>query len=504
LINEKDVPYTGVKLSWGGDGPALAGMVKDRDRNALANTYDPTNDYIILRITSGFGTYGNRTVVVYKDENPIPVLQIDNAATGHGQLAQGFGFGVEGWPNATTPEEVEVWFDWLVWTNAGMFAPSEEKGCIEDPDHPGQPLISLVPAGACELPDGSCEEMFESACLDQNGTFQGRGTTCYAYEELSIDLGNPDVPDGIVHIQVADGDTIPTTMNGRSCRQNVSPDEDFYFYFGVADSYAYQGSKPDLYITIDYFDIGSGYLRLQYDSSDTTPFPNDIYKDGGAVQLTGTHTWKTHVFHVTDAYFGNRQNGGADFRIDGGNRTFYLDAVAVGTLPGIPEIDLDTTTFDHSIYRTHELQKQDAFAVSNSGGRILNYSIIEDAQWLSILPSSGTCLPGEPNDITISYSTAGLSSGNYTATITVQDPAASNSPQVVTVHLEIKVTGDMDGDNDVDQTDFGYFQNCFSGIGQEYEPNCAYADFDLDEDVDQIDFSLFQDCMSGANLVPDC
>src|SRR6185295_11294659 len=54
------------------------------------------------------------------------------------------------------------------------------------------------------------------------------------------------------------------------------------------------------------------------------------YKSGGSVALTGSGGWKTKVFHVTDAYFGNRQNAGADFRISkSGGGFFYLDLVRV-------------------------------------------------------------------------------------------------------------------------------------------------------------------------------
>src|SRR4030095_6189060 len=44
-----------------------------------------------------------------------------------------------------------------------------------------------------------------------------------------------------------------------------------------------------------------------------------------------TNTWKTGKFRLTDAYFGNRENGGADFRltIGGGNNVFYIDNVRV-------------------------------------------------------------------------------------------------------------------------------------------------------------------------------
>src|SRR5690606_22516862 len=44
-------------------------------------------------------------------------------------------------------------------------------------------------------------------------------------------------------------------------------------------------------------------------------------------------TWKSHTFHVLDARFAHRQNGGADFRIlHSQPEVFYLDVVSVRDL----------------------------------------------------------------------------------------------------------------------------------------------------------------------------
>ncbi|UCD27319.1 MAG: hypothetical protein JSV03_09305 [Planctomycetota bacterium] len=147
--------------------------------------------------------------------------------------------------------------------------------------------------------------------------------------EVSIDLGSPDVADGMTHPQVADGTTTATTIGSKSCRMNVDPATDHYFYFTVTDEFAYNGNRPNTDITIDYYDTGSGNLDLQYDSSDPNWLPNPAYKQSSdSITLTGTNTWKQHTFHVTDAYFGNRQNGGSDFRIARpGTNTFYLDLI---------------------------------------------------------------------------------------------------------------------------------------------------------------------------------
>ena len=62
--------------------------------------------------------------------------------------------------------------------------------------------------------------------------------------------------------------------------------------------------------------------------------------------------------------------------------------------------------------------------------------------------------------------------------------------------------GDCDGDDDVDLTDFLYFQTCFTGpgggpVGEE----CECSDFNLDGDVDLLDFLAFQAAYTGP---PDC
>jgi hypothetical protein len=155
--------------------------------------------------------------------------------------------------------------------------------------------------------------------------------------EVWIDLGMPDTADGMTHPQSADGATAPAAIAGKTARRNddpITPPADNYFYFAVDDAYAFEGDYAEHYIIVGYLDAGTGSLTLHYDSSDPAPFPNDRYKNGGSVALTDSGTWRQHAYHVTDAYFGNRQNAGADFRIhktNGGE--FHLDRIQVTRPP---------------------------------------------------------------------------------------------------------------------------------------------------------------------------
>ncbi len=63
---------------------------------------------------------------------------------------------------------------------------------------------------------------------------------------------------------------------------------------------------------------------------------------------------------------------------------------------------------------------------------------------------------------------------------------------------------DFDVDGDVDLTDFGYLQRCYSGSGVAPASGCEDADLDGDNDVDQTDFGQFKNCFGGANRSPGC
>jgi len=77
--------------------------------------------------------------------------------------------------------------------------------------------------------------------------------------------------------------------------------------------------------------------------------------------------------------------------------------------------------------------------VANSGEGTLRYSIEWEADWLSVSPTSGNS-QGAARNHTVSVDTSGMSEGNYSGTITVRDPEASNNTQIVRVSLELRDT----------------------------------------------------------------
>ena len=162
-----------------------------------------------------------------------------------------------------------------------------------------------------------------------------------ALPNVTTNLGVSDINHGLVRVAVADGDTTAATIGGLDSRRPLDPSDDLYMYFAADDSLAYRGSKAYMWVYFHYFDQGPGTLRIQYDSL------TDPYKDGPSVALTGTQTWKVYAAEITDAYFGNRQNGGADFRITASTPYAYHVDLAYVRVPGkrLPMIDITPTQF---------------------------------------------------------------------------------------------------------------------------------------------------------------
>lgn len=76
------------------------------------------------------------------------------------------------------------------------------------------------------------------------------------------------------------------------------------------------------------------------------------------------------------------------------------------------------------------------FELWNEGPGTLNYSISENATWLSCTPASGSSTGGR-NTITVDYLTGGLTVGTYNAAITITAEGAANSPRTIPISLKV-------------------------------------------------------------------
>ncbi|MCP4181685.1 MAG: DUF5060 domain-containing protein [bacterium] len=237
--------------------------------------------------------------------------------------------------------------------------------------------------------------------------------------ETSIDLGRVDNESGLYRISNSDGDTAVVDQGGKNCRKNDSSDNDYYMYFNVAGSFAYEGSNKNIDITIDYYDTGNGALELQYDSNEKA------YTLGGSVNLTGSNTWKQHTFQVSDAYFGNRQNNGADFRISGGiANTFYINKVTVknqnGSINNSPTVNITAPTNGAIIEQETLSQILITIDPKDSDGTIASSSITVDGT--TYTGKSTSFIPSKFGTFTISANAVDNdgATGNNSIQITVK------------------------------------------------------------------------------------
>jgi photosystem II stability/assembly factor-like uncharacterized protein len=101
-------------------------------------------------------------------------------------------------------------------------------------------------------------------------------------------------------------------------------------------------------------------------------------------------------------------------------------------VPNPPKISLNRTQFFFGTVSEITTPSQ-TFSIENSGGGTLNWSITDNADWLSCTPHSGT----DSDTVSMALDASGLSAGTYTGAITITDPNASNSPQSISVELQV-------------------------------------------------------------------
>jgi hypothetical protein len=99
--------------------------------------------------------------------------------------------------------------------------------------------------------------------------------------------------------------------------------------FDVDDSFAFF-EKRSFAATVEFLDAGEGVFWIEYDSADRTLGPAErTARRAGEVRFGGTGEWRMETLDLPDALFGNRQKGGADFRLVTEKRGVSVRSVAV-------------------------------------------------------------------------------------------------------------------------------------------------------------------------------
>jgi len=104
------------------------------------------------------------------------------------------------------------------------------------------------------------------------------------------------------------------------------------------------------------------------------------------------------------------------------------------TSPSAPTISENAPSSINTTCLKGSNASSQSFAVWNSGGGTLSYTVSGNASWLSLTPSGGTSTGGH-GTMTVNFDTSSLAAGNYQATITISASGATNTPQIIPVSL---------------------------------------------------------------------
>jgi len=126
------------------------------------------------------------------------------------------------------------------------------------------------------------------------------------------------------------------------------------------------------------------------------------------------------------------ENGGKVFGGGGGGGGGWVPTPT----PTPPEISYSPSSITFTATEGDANPADQTLGIFNSGGGSLDWSVSDDAGWLSLDPPNGSST-GETDDVTLSVDITSMSAGSYSATITIEAPGATNTPQTVPVSLTI-------------------------------------------------------------------
>jgi hypothetical protein len=164
------------------------------------------------------------------------------------------------------------------------------------------------------------------------------------------------------------------------------------------------------------------------------------YSHGQMVTLTAPGIYNQKVFYKWTI------DGVDDF-----NRTIQVTMNSGHTVTAVyqtwGELSLSRSQLYFGANTSGTSSGDQTFFISKGDGSTFNWTINDNASWLSCNPTSGT----NAGEVTVSVNASGLAAGTYSGTITVSAPNASNSPQ----HVNVTMLVYKDNTTGVP---FGYFE----------------------------------------------
>ena len=171
-------------------------------------------------------------------------------------------------------------------------------------------------------------------------------------------------------------------------------------------------------------------LRMYVNGSQvsSTSVSGSVTVSGGALRIGGNTVW--------DEWYAGRID---ELRIyDRALSTLELQAdmtqpVTCSLDPDTPALSVSPASLSFSGTQGAASPAAKTLDVTNGGGGTLNWTVSDDAAWLSVAPAGGS----GAGTVTVTPNTSGLTAGTYTANVTITAAGATGSPRTVPVSLTV-------------------------------------------------------------------
>ncbi|MDQ1353539.1 MAG: hypothetical protein QG657_3845 [Acidobacteriota bacterium] len=180
---------------------------------------------------------------------------------------------------------------------------------------------------------------------------------------------------------------------------------------------------------------GPGILSFRWSVSSESYYDSLAFYIDSNLQnkISGSVVWEQQTYILPSGTYSLKWSYEKDSSSSGGSDCGWLDKVEYTSMP---EIALNRTQLTFGSFPAGTTGPQ-TFTVRNKTDSKLNWSLTTDQNWITCTPTSGTNF----TEVTVSVDPAGFFVGAYTGTITITDSFASNSPQTVTVTLNVYQSG---------------------------------------------------------------
>jgi hypothetical protein len=238
--------------------------------------------------------------------------------------------------------------------------------------------------------------------------------------------------------------------------------------------------------TFEDGDTPSGATMAFYYDTDRTGYDGTLIAQNIAVTPgSGTYTWNTSGVpagtYFVYAVVGDGLNA---------NRFYATGPLVISHIGGgIPSISLSKAKLNFGSERYGTPTTPEAILLTNSGTGTLTWTAIPSQDWITVTPASGT----GNKVLTVGIGRTDMAPGTYTGTVTVSDPNALNSPQVINVTLRIYGIG-------TDALPFGVYET--PANGSTVSSSIAVTGWALD-DVEVTAVRIYRNPLAGEPTQPN-